>query len=290
MPDPTTRPGPTVAARIDRLRPDGSSFEVDTLAVEEPLAIRIAAGEQRQHLAVTMRTPGDDAELAIGWLFAEGVITDRAEIVDISWCARDLGQQDHNAITVTLRRDTLPDLSSFDRHGPVTSACGVCGKRSVDAVMAAAGGRPAGAIGVDAKVLFDLPERLREAQRCFASTGGLHAAAVFDRDGTLLGLREDIGRHNALDKLIGAALLDGHLPWDDRILLLSGRASFELLQKAAMTGVGVVCAIGAPSSLAVDVAERAGITLVGFLRPSGANVYGRADRISAPPPLVAATR
>jgi FdhD protein len=279
-----------VAARIERLRPHGGGHDEDTLAVEEPLAIRIATGTQRQHLAVTMRTPGDDAELAVGWLFAEGVVTDRAEIADISWCARDLGRQDHNAVTVTLRGDALPDLSSFDRLGPVTSACGVCGKRSVDAVMAAATGRAAGHTRVDPAVLFDLPERLREAQRSFASTGGLHAAAVFDREGELLGLREDVGRHNALDKLIGAALLDGDLPWDDRILLLSGRASFELLQKAAMTGVGVVCAIGAPSSLAVDVADRAGITLVGFLRASGANVYSGADRLRAPSPLAASAR
>lgn len=290
MSDPTTRPGPTVAARIERLRPGDSGSEVDTLAVEEPLAIRVAAGGRRQHLAVTMRTPGDDAELAVGWLLAEGVITDRTDIADISWCARDLDQQDHNALTVTLRRATLPDLSAFDRHGLVTSACGVCGKRSVDTVMAALPGRPGGWMPVDSAVLFDLPYRLRDAQRCFASTGGLHAAAVFDRDGTLLGLREDVGRHNALDKLVGAALLDGDLPWDDRILLLSGRASFELLQKAAMTGVGVVCAIGAPSSLAVDVAERAGITLVGFLRTTGANVYSHAHRVSAPPPLVEASR
>lgn len=281
MPDRTTAPLPTAAARVERLRPHGSEPDDDVVAVEEPLAIRVAAAGERRHLAITMRTPGDDAELAVGWLYAEGVIHDRSDIADISWCARDLGRQDHNAITVTLRRDGLPDLSSFDRLGPVTSACGVCGRTSVDAVMASVPDPVGCPTAVDSAVLFELPQRLRHAQETFASTGGLHAAAIFDLDGTLLGLREDVGRHNALDKLVGAALLDGALPWHDRILVLSGRASFELLQKAAMTGVGVVCAIGAPSSLAVDVADRCGITLVGFLRATGANVYSGAGRLRA---------
>lgn len=278
MPDRTTRHAPTAALRVTRISSRGVASDDDLVAVEEPLAIRVASTDDFCHLAITMRTPGDDAELAVGWLFAEGLVTDRSEIADVSWCARDLASQDHNAVTVTLRRGRLPNLSAFDRVGPVTSACGVCGKASVDAAAGSAA-RTRCTATVDPAVLWDLPDQLRVAQETFTRTGGLHAAALFALDGTLLGLREDVGRHNALDKLVGAAVLDAELPWHERILVLSGRASFELLQKAAMTGVGIVCAIGAPSSLAVDMAARCGITLIGFLRATGANVYTGTDRV-----------
>lgn len=281
MPESTNRAGPAVAMPIDRIGVRGLEAVDDVVAVEEPLAIRVAAGDERRHLAVTMRTPGDDAELAVGWLHAEGVLRDRADVVDISWCARDLGRQDHNAVTVTMRGPRLPDLSSLQRTGAVTSACGVCGKTTIDGMVSPSVDRPRPPLTVTPGTLMALPERLRAAQRTFRSTGGLHAAGLFTADGSLLGLREDVGRHNALDKLVGAALLDGELPWHDRLLLLSGRASFELLQKAVMAGVRVVCSVGAPSSLAVDVARRFDVTLVGFLRATGANVYAGAHRVTA---------
>lgn len=255
----------------------------DVLAVEEPLAIQVAAGGRTERLGVTMRTPGNDHELAVGWLLAEGVVTSRRDVLDVSHCVRDSGTpvQHHNAVTVTLAAPRLPDLSALDRHGLISSACGVCGRAALDALVADGIEPVAATTRIAWDVLTSLPDRLRAAQDTFDATGGLHAAARFTTDGDLVAVREDVGRHNALDKLAGAALLDDALPWTDQILLLSGRASYELLQKAAVAGVPVVAAIGAPSSLAVEVADAFGITLVGFLRPDRANVYTRPDRITA---------
>jgi len=279
------RPGRTRAIPMARVTPDGGDDRDDVLAVEAPLAIRVAAGDESRRVAVTMRTPGDDHELAVGWLLAEGVIGGHRDILDVAWCVRDEADpvQTGNVVTVTLTTDELPDLSALDRHGLVSSACGVCGRASLEALEAAGLAPVTSDLTVPFARLAALPDRLRRHQPTFAATGGLHAAARADADGAVIDVREDVGRHNALDKLLGAALLDRALPWDDQVLVLSGRASYELLQKAAVAGVPVVAAIGAPSTLAVDVADTFGITLVGFLRPDRANVYTHPERVSGQP-------
>ena len=269
---------------VQRVRRDGAGAVPDELATEEPLAIRVAAGDRAVRVAVTMRTPGDDPELAVGWLHAEGIVRDRRDVADVSWCVREEGgPQLHNAVTVTLSRPDLPDLAALDRHGLISSACGVCGRASLEA-LAAAGLPPVTSdLVVSTDVLTALPAALRRAQTAFARTGGLHAAARCTPDGEVVVVREDVGRHNAVDKLIGAALLDGDLPWHGDVLVLSGRASYELLQKAVVAGVPVVAAIGAPSSLAVEVADAFGVTLAGFVRPDRANVYTHPQRIAGTP-------
>lgn len=280
------RSGRTRSVHVQRVTSTSIDPRPDVLAVEEPLAIRVAAGHRSQRVAVTMRTPGDDHELAVGWLLAEGVITGHRDVLDVAWCVRDEDDpvQTGNVVTVTLTAPELPDLSALDRHGLVSSACGVCGRASLEALEQA--GVPAVedrefAVSFDA--LSRMPRALRTHQPTFDATGGLHAAARIGADGRVIDVREDVGRHNAVDKLVGAALLDRALPWTDQVLVLSGRASYELLQKAAVAGVPVVAAIGAPSTLAVEVADTFGITLVGFLRDDRANVYTHTHRITAVP-------
>lgn len=269
---------PDRSVSIQRLD-QGSRIPVeDRLAVEEPLAIQVASGERTVLVTTTMRTPGHDAELAVGWLHAEGIVRRRADIADVAWCVDRVEAQHRNLLTVRLR-DTTVDLDGLRRSGTTTSACGVCGKSAIDAISESPHPAPISPVAIDTAILWELPGRLRRQQATFDSTGGLHAAALFTTGGELLGVREDVGRHNALDKLVGAALLDGELPWHDSLLLLSGRASFELLQKAGVAGVRVVAAIGAPSTLAVEVADRFGITLIGFLRSGRANIYTRPDRV-----------
>ncbi len=257
---------------------DGSRRD-DVVAVEEPLTIRIAtlAGETSD-VAVTMRTPGNDDELAVGWLLAEGVLSGRRDVVDVAPCA--LGADDDavgNAVRVTLAADHLPDLSALDRHGLVTSACGVCGRRSLDALADSGIGSVGRDVTVDAAVVPTLPGLLRSDQPTFAATGGAHAAAAVTPEGRLEQVREDVGRHNAVDKLVGSALLDGR-SLADQVLVLSGRASYELLVKAAVAGMEVVVANGAASSLAIDVADTFGITLVTFAVGTP-NVHTRPERI-----------
>lgn len=280
------RSGRTRSVHVQRVTRTSVDPRPDVLAVEEPLAIRVAAGQRSQRVAVTMRTPGDDHELAVGWLLAEGVLAGHRDVLDVAWCVRDEDDpvQTGNVVTVTLTAHELPDLSALDRHGLVSSACGVCGRASLQAL------EQAGVTAVDDReftVPFDtlsgMPRALRTHQPTFDTTGGLHAAARIGADGRVIDVREDVGRHNAVDKLLGAALLDRALPWTDQVLVLSGRASYELLQKAAVAGVPVVAAIGAPSTLAVEVADTFGITLVGFLRDDRANVYTHAHRIRALP-------
>ena len=251
----------------------------DDLAVEEPLQIQLLYGssgnEQRNNIAVTMRTPGSDEELAAGFLFTEGIIDSSSQLIQI------ISEADgKNTVLAILRGDQMPDLQNADRNFYVTSSCGVCGKSSIDAVR----GHARYAVGSDhynisASILYRLPELLQNQQETFRSTGGLHACALFDINGTLVSVREDVGRHNALDKLIGHAFLKQQLPLHNYILLLSGRASFELVQKAAVAGVGIVAAIGAPSSLAVELARESGITLVGFLKNDRFNIYSGSARI-----------
>lgn len=271
--------------QIDALRDAGNTRRSDVIAVEEPLEIRLMRdglpeadenGGTGRSISVTMRTPGHDAELAVGFLYGEGLLREPRDVVGTGHCGPT-----GNILRVTARADLPLDLSRLARNFYSTSSCGVCGKASIEAVSASAGGRRiTSELIVREPVLRGLPDTLRAAQAGFAETGGMHAVGSFTAEGELLASREDVGRHNAMDKLVGAALLAGELPWKDRIVLLSGRASFELLQKAMMAGAPVVAAIGAPSTLAVELAETAGITLVAFLRPGGCNVYCNAWRVA----------
>ncbi len=273
---------PTSASRLVRVIEDGRArTRPDHVATEEPLEIRLDAGGRRQVVAVTMRTPGADFELAVGFLFAEGVIAGRDDVRRITFCTDpDVdGEQRHNIVNVELAGGVAPDLRSLERHFFTTSACGVCGKATLDALEVRGCATRTGGPAVAVQVLYALPERLRGGQGVFDSTGGLHAAGLFDTAGELVAIREDVGRHNALDKLVGWAVLEGRVPLDDHLLLVSGRSSYEILQKAIVAGLPMVCGISAPSSLAVDLAERFGVTLVGFLRDRRCNVYAHADRV-----------
>lgn len=258
---------------------------IDTLAIEEPLEIRLAYGEaanrQSKNISVTMRTPGDDAELAVGFLFTEGIITKKAELATIAYRMKACASNQENTIQVELGDGVMPKLQNTERNFYTTSSCGVCGKGSIEAIRTTSSFQPDtnSLITTDYKTLLDLPGKLRAHQKVFEATGGLHACALFSAQGELIQVREDVGRHNALDKLIGFALNSDLLPLDKTILLLSGRASFELIQKAAMAGISIIAAVGAPSSLAVQLANEFGITLVGFLRDSRFNVYTMAHRI-----------
>lgn len=255
---------------------------LDTLAVEEPLEIRVGrVGQPRPPLAVTMRTPGDDLDLALGFLFTEGVVRGAEDVVTAQLCAGAEEPNTYNVVDVTLAAHVPAPATDPGRNFYTTSSCGVCGKASIDAVRTRSHYPVADdPVVVPAAVLTRLPDRLRAAQRGFARTGGLHAAGLFTAEGELIGLREDVGRHNALDKLIGWALRDQRVPLRGRVLLLSGRASFELTQKAWMAGLPVVAAVSAPSTLAVSLADEAGMSLVGFLREGAMNAYTGAARIS----------
>lgn len=252
----------------------------DTLATEEPIELRLVAGGARQTVAVTMRTPGADFELAAGFLYGEGILKSRDDLARISYCTEV--EQRYNTVNVTLRSGELPDVARLERYFTTTSACGVCGKASLEGLEVRACPLPDLPLTVAPEIITALPDKLRGAQGLFDATGGLHAAALFTREGELLALREDVGRHNALDKLIGWALLEGLLPLSEHLVLLSGRASFELLQKALMAGVPVVCAVSAPSSLAVSVAQNFNLTLIGFLRGERFNIYTGASRVALP--------
>lgn len=253
--------------------PDGQPTadpRADLLAVEEPLEIRVGG----QPLAVTMRTPGHDIDLAAGFLATEGVIDTAGDLSQIKMC-------DDNVADVTLAPGTVLPMERLRRNFITTSACGVCGKDSIEAIrIRASYDVSADPMRLDPAMLAALPDRLRAAQRVFASTGGLHAAGIFTTAGDLLVLREDVGRHNAVDKVIGWALRDGRLPLTGCVLLVSGRASFELTQKALMAGLPVLAAVSAPSSLAAELAEESGMTLVGFLRDASMNVYSGAERLT----------
>jgi FdhD protein len=275
------RPGPSVEARIVTYDGDTAVPRYDRLATEEPLEIRLRAGGESRTIAITMRTPGNDFELAAGFLHNEGILARHESLLGISFCIdRDVdAEQRYNIVNVDLAARTLPDLQTLDRHFTTTSACGVCGKANLDALEERGLERVASDIAIDAATIVELPDRLRAAQGVFAQTGGLHAAALFDAAGALSIVREDVGRHNALDKLVGSAFLAKRLPLDRSVLLVSGRASYELVQKAVAARIPIVCAVSAPSSLAVDLARRFGVTLVGFLRGSRFNVYAHPDRI-----------
>jgi FdhD protein len=255
----------------------GVRERTDWIVIEEPLEIRaLGPGQAPTSVAVTMRTPGNDAELAVGFLYTEGLVRSRADVVASRDCVSPSGAADCNVVQVVLSRPF--DSSILKRNFFATSSCGVCGKATLDQIAVRCPPVGPGPV-VGRSVLVDLPGTLRGAQMVFDRTGGLHAAGLFDPVGRLIALREDVGRHNAVDKLIGRAFLDSELPLAGRIMLVSGRTSFEILQKAAVAGVPIVCAVSAPSSLAVSVADRLGITLVGFLRGTSFNVYTHPGRI-----------
>ena len=270
---------PKSKGKVKVVTVDGASVRrrSDTLATEEPLELRLLAAGERQNVAVTMRTPGADFELAAGFLYGEGILKSRDEILRISYCTE--AEQQYNTVNVALR-GAMPEVGRLERHFTTTSACGVCGKASLESLELQACPLPGPSFTVTPGLITALPDKLRQAQGLFDATGGLHAAALFSKSGELLALREDVGRHNALDKLIGWALLEGLLPLREHILLLSGRASFELLQKSLMAGVPLVCAVSAPSSLAVSVAQNFNLTLVGFLRGERFNIYSGEERIN----------
>jgi FdhD protein len=262
-----------------RLDERGARRRSDRLAVEEPLELRVAG----HALAVTMRTPGHDVELAHGFLLTEGVICAAADVATARYCDSmdDQGRNTYNVLDVALAPGVPPPATGVERNFYTTSSCGVCGKASLDAVRQRTRHSPAGdPLTVSRGVLTSLPERLRAGQRVFDSTGGLHAAGLFDHEGEPLVVREDVGRHNAVDKVLGWALLNDRVPATGCVLMVSGRASFELVQKAVMGGVPMLTAVSAPSSLAVDLAAESGLTLVGFLRGDTANVYTCPERIA----------
>ncbi|SDD98184.1 FdhD protein [Dyadobacter soli] len=265
--------------KITRISGEGAEILDDQLAVEEPLEIQIAfqsAGRsERKSISVTMRTPGNDRELAAGFLFTEGIIHSKSQIDGIAHSPFD-----ENRVIVTFSAGFEPQIGSLERNFYTTSSCGVCGKASIDAIKTRSAYANANeGLILKKELLYRLVGQIVQHQSTFETTGGLHASALFDVSGQFLMLREDVGRHNALDKIIGTALLADQLPLDKNILLLSGRASFELIQKAAMAGIRIVAAIGAPSSLAVQLAEESGITLVGFLKNDKFNIYTGHHRI-----------
>jgi FdhD protein len=256
----------------------------DALAIEEPLEIRLEYGDaenrKRQNISVTMRTPGNDAELGLGFLFTEGIIKQPNDVESVGHCFIACTENKENVIQVSLKEGIEPQLYNTERNFYTTSSCGVCGKASINSIKTVSAYNNRSAENqVSASLLYQLPAVLQKHQKVFKDTGGLHASALFNTDGDLLLVREDVGRHNALDKLIGAALNKNLLPLDRHILLLSGRISFELVQKAAMAGVAIIAAVGAPSSLAVQLAEEFNITLVGFLRDQRFNIYTQPKRI-----------
>lgn len=273
----------TERRRVVRIRNGVVGTRPDTLVAEEPLEIRLGG----KPLAITMRTPGDDFALAVGFLVSEGVLGSASDVQAVTYCegATEEGSNTYNVVNVQLAPGVpVPDIT-LERNVYTTSSCGLCGKASLDAVRTATrfpGAAAADPVRIPAGLLGTLPDRLRAAQKVFDRTGGLHAAGLFSAEGELLDVREDVGRHNAVDKVVGRALQAGRLPLTGAVLLVSGRASFELAQKAVMAGIPVLAAVSAPSSLAVDLALESGLTLVGFLRGADMNVYAGEERIILP--------
>ena len=264
--------------RITAIHGGERSERPDTVATEEPMEIRVGGpGQEARAVAVTMRTPGGDYELAAGFLFTEGLIAP-GEVQRVAYCD-DLGdeEQRYNIVTITLDRPF--DHERLHRNFYATSSCGICGKAALEDVEVRCAPVASGT-EVSASVLVSLPDALRAKQRVFDRTGGLHAAGLFTPAGQLITLREDVGRHNAVDKVIGDQLLAGRVPLADHVLQVSGRASFEIVQKAAVAGIPVVSAVSAPSSLAIEAAERFGMTLVGFVREGRCNVYAHPERVT----------
>jgi FdhD protein len=271
---------PTIITQIRKVSAATFYDVADVLATEEPLEIRLSYNNNGvrslRSLSVTMRTPGNDRELVTGFLYTEGIITNAADIISID----HINVEQEHVVQVVLAAHVTLNTNSLDRNFYTTSSCGVCGKTSIEAVFSACPVLDSkDELQIPAATFVGLPATLRAQQNVFEQTGGLHACALFDTQGKLLLLREDVGRHNAMDKLVGAAIWDAVFPLSNHIVLLSGRASFELMQKAAMAGVKVIAAVGAPSSLAVQMAEEWGITLIGFLRGDRFNIYSGTQRV-----------
>lgn len=275
--------GPSESIRVTEVRSGVAAEHPDEAATEEPLEIRVEASPSvgRFRLAVTMRTPGQDFELAAGFLYSEGLVRDAEDVRQISYCTDPGDPQQYNIVNVALGPGVDFDPERYRRNVYTTSSCGLCGKAAIEEVAAHVRRRPVGNFRIAPADLGALPGRIGPSQRIFGRTGGIHAAALFRPTGELLLVREDVGRHNALDKVVGARLLGRALPDSNSVLLVTGRAGFELVQKAAMAGVPFLAAIGAPSSLAISLAEQQGMTLVGFLRPERFVVYAGAERIAA---------
>lgn len=268
---------------ITKVSTEGIKVVSDLMAVEEPLEIRLGFGplgdRQQKSLSVTMRTPGHDYELATGFLFTEGIVNSFEEIESIKYC-EDTGKQEEkeNVVRVELKPDLTLNIDKLQRNFYTTSSCGVCGKSSIDAVHVTSS-TLTDKVRISKEVIHTLPDKLRNAQQIFEHTGGLHAVGLFDLDGQLLLTREDVGRHNAMDKIVGAGLFRKEIPLTDSIIMVSGRASFELVQKALRAGVPIMVAVGAPSSLAVTLASDFGMTLIGFVRGSSFNIYCGKERL-----------
>ncbi len=276
----------SLAVDVRKVEGDVTVARRDDVAIEEPLEIQLcsasAEGAAARSVAVTMRTPGEDEELALGFLYSEGIITAGTRIAGVSRAGEpDPATGERNVVRIELHAGEPIDFARLERHFYTTSSCGVCGKASLDAIRVA-GARPLHDVTVTfaRDVITAMPGRLRARQRVFSKTGGLHAAAAFGPDGEIALVREDIGRHNAVDKVIGALLLEGKLPAHGLGLLVSGRASFELMQKALMAGIPLLAAVGAPSSLAVQLAQEFGMTLIGFLRAGHFNIYAGGERVA----------
>jgi len=275
---------PVQAVEVIRVGRDAPESKPDLVVAEEPLEIRIGHGpegnRQQFSLSVTMRTPGNDEELCLGFLFTEGIINSMEEVVSAKYC-EDLGRTEgmENLMRVELKPFVEISDEQFKRNFYTTSSCGVCGKASIDSIKVTCNPLSAESIKVDKELLFGLPDKLRDAQLVFKHTGGLHASGLFDVQGTLLAHHEDVGRHNALDKLVGSRMMTDMTIFPSSILVLSGRISFELVQKALRAGIPIIAAVGAPSSLAVDLAEEFGMTLVGFLKGDRFNIYTGKERI-----------
>jgi FdhD protein len=265
------------AERIVRIRDGVARPARDKVAVEEPLEMRVAG----RPVGVTMRTPGQDVELALGYCITEGLIGAADDAAQVRYCVGKDGTQNYNVLTVDLRPGVPEPDPSLDRLSVTSSSCGVCGKASIDAVTVRCAGVAADSVVVSSSVISALPDRVRQAQRVFDATGGLHAAGLATPDGEVIAVREDVGRHNAVDKVVGWAAMNGRLPLSGLVLVVSGRCSFEIAQKAAVAGAPIVVAVSAPTSLACDLADDLGVTLVGFVRGTGMNVYTHPQRIAA---------
>jgi FdhD protein len=277
------RPGRTTETEIVRYHGAQFGRAYDRVVTEEPLELRLIAGGATRTLAVTMRTPGNDFELATGFVASERIVRSRDELAGVSYCIDPQidAEQRYNIVNIELTSQHMPDLTAFERHFTMNSSCGVCGRANLEA-LAELGVEPVeDDLQVPITRIYELPERMRVAQRIFAATGGLHAAALFDPNGEAMAVREDIGRHNAVDKLAGWALLEARA-LRGSILFVSGRASYEILQKAAVARIPIVCAVSAPSSLAIDLARAFNITLIAFVRGEAANVYSASGRVDDP--------
>jgi FdhD protein len=286
-----TRAGNRTRTTVDVVQEGRARTRSDYVATEEPLEMRLAAGGAIRTIGVTMRTPGADFELAAGFLYGEGIVSSRDDVARVSYCVDPEidAEQRYNIVNVDLTLPELPELPALERHFYTSSACGVCGKAALESLHLRHEPLPPGP-AVPVETLYSLPDKLRGSQGIFDTTGGLHACGLFDLDGELLCLREDVGRHNAVDKVVGWALMNDALPLSDRIVMVSGRSSYEIVQKSLAAGAPIVCAVSAPSSLAVSVADEFNMTLVGFLRDNRCNVYTGADRVGTTDHTEAALR